>query len=78
MNVILASEVALSGFWEYMFRILITVYLYWKEGEEQQNIYSDYRNLFNLEAHRANKSKDELASLRYETECKYQNIYATS
>ncbi len=45
-------------------------YLYWKEGEEQKYIYSDYKNLFNLEAHRANKSKDELASLRYEIECK--------
>ncbi len=44
--------------------------LYWKEGEEQKYIYSDYKNLFNLEAHRANKSKDELASLRYKMECK--------
>jgi hypothetical protein len=47
-----------------------TSYFLSKEGEEQQYIYSDYKNLFNLEAHRANKSKDELASLRYEMECK--------
>jgi hypothetical protein len=35
-----------------------------KGGEEC--LYSDYRNLFNLEAHRDNKTKDQLFSLRYE------------
>jgi hypothetical protein len=33
-------------------------------GGEEQYLYSDYRNLFNLEAHRANKTKDEMFSLR--------------
>jgi hypothetical protein len=44
--------------------------------EEQKYIYSDYKNLFNLEAHRANKSKDELASLRYEMESKNNTALA--